>query len=158
MHTSYRSEWHILKVPFLFVPPPLSAVRNAYWKSFNQSCCPFFKCRAGLCYILNEGSFIEIYCLLPVLVNIYWPNGPPRSIKCHYNQANIVKVPHAFMRVLTRAVWHILFFGREGVGEVKDITITVIREQIKHALYVQRILFVLTLYGIIKENCPKVPK
>ena len=34
----------------------------------------------------------------------------------------------------------------------------VIKEQIKRALYVQRILFVLTVFEIIKENCPKVSK
>ena len=45
-----------------------------------------------------------------------------------------------------------------GAGEVKDITNTGIREQIKRDLYDQRILFVLTVFGIIKDNCPKVPK
>jgi hypothetical protein len=44
-----------------------------------------------------------------------------------------------------------------GGGGVRDITYTVIREQIKRALYVQRILFVLKVFEIIKENCPKIP-
>jgi len=41
---------------------------------------------------------------------------------------------------------------------VEDISFTVIGEQIKFALYAQRILFVLTVFEIIKENFQKVPK
>jgi len=63
---------------------------------------------------------------------------------------------HKLLCVYLRVPLEIYYFL--GGGGLKDITFTVIKEQIKRARYVQRILFVLTVFEIIKENCPKVSK
>jgi len=56
------SDSYIFKFQLLCVSFP--GMRSSY-----QFCCPV-KCTTGLCDILNKESFIEIYRLLPVLVNI----------------------------------------------------------------------------------------